>query len=422
MRLDPASPTRFRSPPCVPLAVAAALIAASFALSWGVGVSLAADYRADVAGQAAPPIGPSGLRFYTPPRRLPAGPHGTLIWERAFHATAALPGARNALVLYKQIGVRGKIVAVSGIVAIPRGKPPHGGWPVVTYAHGLTGIADQCAPSRDTGPASEAYPTDVGLAPLFDRWIRNGYAVLRTDYEGLGAPGPHPFLIGRSEGHGVLDIVRAARQLAPALSRRVIIVGHSQGGHAALWATALAPRYTPDLHVLATVAFAPVSHLADEVSFLHTVNTPELTAGAALIVRGLDVAYPAQHLRSLLTPAALKLYPETLSRCPSELASKNSFGGLPLNQLLRQSADLTPIVRDLMLNDPDGLKIKAPVLLEQGLADQTVFPAFTQALSMTLASAGDSVTYHTYPGGTHSSVLAIAATDATAFLNKHFGH
>jgi pimeloyl-ACP methyl ester carboxylesterase len=441
------SPPRLRIPPRVPLAVTASLMAAAFALTWGVGVSLAAHQDVNdnlcgatisspacatrgshvagvdkVAGHRAAPVGPSGLRFYTPPRTLPAGPHGTLIWARLFHGTAALSGARNDLVLYKQVGMSDGLVAVSGIVSIPKGNAPRGGWPVITYAHGATGIADRCAPSQATGPASGAYQTDVGLAPLLDRWIRDGYAVLRTDYEGLGGPGPHPFLIGRAEGHGVLDIVRAARQLDPALSRKVVIVGHSQGGHAALWAAALAPHYTPDLRVLGNIAFAPASHTAEQASLLNTLSTPALTPLAALILRGIDIAYPTLHVRSLLTPAGSKLYPQTLRLCLKGLGSKNSFGGLPLNHLVKKSANLTSIIHHLALNDPNTLKITAPVLLEQGLSDQTVFPVFTQALSISLTGVGDSVTYHTYPGATHSSVLAVAASDATIFLKKHFRH
>jgi pimeloyl-ACP methyl ester carboxylesterase len=413
---------------CAVLLCAQALAGATSA-SAGSGIHLcpAGPIRAQTpsclaAGQAATRLGPPGLRFYTPPRVLPPGPHGTLIWARPFHGVAALSNATNELVLYKQVGVRGKIVAVSGIISIPRGKAPKGGWPVITYAHGATGIADKCAPTRATGPASGAYLTDVGLAPLFERWIRDGYAVLRTDYEGLGGPGRHPFEIGRSEGYGVLDIVRAARQLDSALSRRVIIVGHSQGGQAALWATALAPRYTPHLHVLGMVAFAPAALTAGSVSLLTTVNIPALTPLASLVLRGLDIAYPTLHMRSLLTPAASKLYPQTLSLCLTGLSSTHSFGGLPLNQLIRTSANLTSISHDLGLNSPYGLRIKAPVLMEQGLADQVVFPAFTQALVSSLTGVGDSVTYHTYPGATHSSVLAVAAGDATRFLKKHFGH
>jgi pimeloyl-ACP methyl ester carboxylesterase len=372
------------------------------------------------AKQRAPKVGPSGLKFYSP-GKLPAGQHGTLIWERPFKGVAALKGATNWLVLYKQVGVTGKPVAVSGIVSVPRGKSPKGGWPVVTWAHGTTGIAPQCAPSRDTGPSSGADSTDKGTAPLFNTWIKDGYAVVRTDYEGLGGPGVHPYLIGRSEGDGVLDIVRAARQLDPALSNRVVISGHSQGGHAALWAASLAPSYTPDLHVLGTVAFAPESHTAQQASLLRSVSSTSLTGLAAMILRGVSVAYPRLNINALLTPQAAALYPQTLTKCLGQLDQPNSLGGLPLNQLVSQNADLTPVIKDLALNDPDNLKIKGTVLIEQGLADTTVLPPFDQELSQELAHNGAKVTYHTYPGATHGGVLTAAAKDATAFLRKHLG-
>jgi pimeloyl-ACP methyl ester carboxylesterase len=372
------------------------------------------------ATRPAPKVGPSGLRFYSP-GKLPAGPHGTLIWERPFKGVAALKGATNWLVLYKQVGVTGKPVAVSGIVSVPKGKAPKGGWPVVTWAHGTTGIAPQCAPSRDTGPGSGAYTTDTGTAPLFNTWIKDGFAVVRTDYEGLGGPGVHPYLIGRSEGDGVLDIVRAARQLVPALSNRMIISGHSQGGHAALWAASLAPRYTPDLHLLGTVAFAPQSHTAQEASVLRSVSSTALTGLAAMILRGISVGDPALNINAILTPQGAALYPQTLTKCLSQLDQPNSLGGLPLDQLISQSADLSPEIKELALNDPDNLKIKGPVLLEQGLADTTVIPSFDQELSQELAHNGAKVTYHTYPGATHGGVLTAAAKDATSFLRKHLG-
>ncbi len=372
------------------------------------------------ATRPAPKVGPSGLKFYSP-GKLPAGRHGTLIWERPFKGVAALKHATNWLVLYKQVGVTGKPVAVSGIVSVPKGTAPKGGWPVITWAHGTTGIAPQCAPSRDTGPSSGAYSTDTGTAPLFNTWIKDGFAVVRTDYEGLGGPGVHPYLIGRSEGDGVLDIVRAARQLVPTLSNRMIISGHSQGGHAALWAASLAPRYTPDLHLLGTVAFAPQSHTAQEASVLRSVSSTGLTGLAAMILRGISVADPALDINAILTPQGAALYPQTLTKCLSQLDQPNSLGGLPFDQLISPSADLTPEVKELALNDPDNLKIKGPVLIEQGLADTTVIPSFDQELSQELAHNGAKVAYHTYPGATHGGVLTAAAKDATSFVRKHFG-
>jgi pimeloyl-ACP methyl ester carboxylesterase len=396
-------------------------IAVALAVAVTTGALATAAVASSHAGSStSAKVGPSGLSFYSP-KQLPAGPHGTLIWERPFTGVAALKGATNYLVLYKQVGVDGKMVPVSGIVSVPKGKAPKQGFPVITYAHGTTGIADSCAPSRDTGPSSGADEADTGIAPLLDSWIKDGYAVVRTDYEGLGTPGAHPYLIGHSEGYGVLDIVLAARQLDPSLSNRIVISGHSQGGQAALWAASLAPKYTPSLKLLGTLAFAPQSHTAAEASFLKTVSTPALTPLAGMILRGIDVADPSLHISSLLTPAGAALYPQTLTKCLDQLESTSSLGGLPLNQLVSQSANLAPAIKDIAANDPDNLKLKGSVLIEQGLADTTVLPAFDQELSQQLAKNGAKVAYHTWPGATHGGVLISAAKDATAFLKKQLG-
>ena len=47
---------------------------------------------------------------------------------------------------------------------------------------------------------------------------------MRTDYQGLGTPGPHPYLIGTAEGRSVVDIVAAGRELYP-LSKKYLISG-----------------------------------------------------------------------------------------------------------------------------------------------------------------------------------------------------
>jgi pimeloyl-ACP methyl ester carboxylesterase len=394
-------------------------VAAGLAIIAAGGVAAAASSARTIPG-ASVKVGPSGQAFYSP-RTLPAGPHGTLIWERSFHGVAALKGARNYLILYKQVGVDGRMVPVSGIVSIPDGAAPKAGFPVITYAHGTTGIADQCAPSRDTGPSSGANEADTEIAPLLDTWIKDGYAVVRTDYEGLGTPGVHPYLIGRSEGDGVLDIVLAARQLDPDLSTRMLISGHSQGGQAALWAASLAPSYTPSLKLTGTLAFAPQSHTAAEVSFLTSVTTPALTPLALMILRGIDVADPSLQVSSLLTPAAAAIYPQTETECLSQLESSSSAGGLPLDQVVNPGADLTPLIAQVAANDPDHLKIRGRVLLEQGLADTTVFPIFDQQLAGELATQGAKVTYHTWPGATHGGVLIAAAKDATAFVRARLG-
>jgi pimeloyl-ACP methyl ester carboxylesterase len=307
--------------------------------------------------------------------------------------------------------VNGKSVAVSGDVAVPRGKAPKAGWPVITWAHGTTGIADTCAPTRRDVPARPA---------LLEQWLRRGYAVLRTDYQGLGTPGVHLFLNGVAEGRSVLDIVRAARRLDKRIGKRVVIAGHSQGGHAALWAAALAPRYTPELKVRGTVAFAPASHIGTLFTVTRRVSSPGggLTGLGSLIIRSADAADPALGIPGLLTPQASALYGETLKDCLSTLDASTSWGGLAPAQIFKPQADLSPLIAFLNAKvDPEGLRIKTRVRVEQGEADATVFPAFTDQLVQEYTRHHVPVTYKTYDGIDHAQVVAGApAADATKWI------
>jgi pimeloyl-ACP methyl ester carboxylesterase len=362
-------------------------------------------------------IGPAGDAFYTPPSPLPGTVHGDLIWQRTLTGPAVIAASsRTLLVLYRSSGSGGPAVPVSGVVSIPKGKPPKGGWPVVTYAHGSLGIADSCAPSRTANR--------FGFG-LLSRWLKAGYAVARTDYEGLGTPGVHPNLVGTSEGPGVLDIVRAARQVDPRISRSVAIVGGSQGGHAALWAAALAARYTPELHVKGTVAFAPASHIDDQLPLVVGLTTPGgvLSAEVALILRGIATAQPALDVTSMLSAPAAALYPRTLTDCIPRLAQSDLFGGLSPAAIFVAHPDLTAVARALDAQDPSHLKIHTPVLIEQGTRDTSVLPVFTDALARELRANGVRLAYKKYPGLDHFGVqLRPKPTgDAYAYVKDRLG-
>ncbi len=174
---------------------------------------------------------------------------GTLIRSQRI---AAPPGARAWRVLYHSRALDGRDVAVSGVVVAPTGAAPASGRPMVSWAHGTTGLGDRCAPSRSPGVASEL--------PWIREFVDRGYVVAATDYEGLGTPGPHPYLVGESEGRSVLDAARAARGLrATGAGDSVVVTGHSQGGQAALFAGEIASRYAPDLDVRGVAALAPAT-------------------------------------------------------------------------------------------------------------------------------------------------------------------
>lgn len=363
--------------------------------------------------------GPAGDAFYTPPKTMPKGTHGTPIWVRTLSGKAKLSSAKsNRLLLYLGQDTGNHDTAISGTVHVPKGKAPKGGWPIVTWAHGTIGIADACAPSKIGMPA-------VYDQKLLNGWLKAGYAVVRTDYEGLGTPSTHPYLIGVSEGRAVLDMVRGARKLDRSLGKKVLIAGHSQGGHAALWAASLAGRWTPELNVRGTVAFAPANHVGEQASLLSTQTTPGGLSGlASLIVRGVDVEEPQLGIASLLSDRARALYPQTDQVCLGDLTEAASFGGLAAAELFKPGIDLAPTIAALNANDPETLRIRTPVQIQQGESDTTVFKALTDQLVPALKANGSAtVTYKTYPGVDHAgSVLnAKSAADATAFVRKRLG-
>ncbi len=385
--------------PCVGIAVVLAVLLAASTAS--------ADVR----------TGPEGTRFYTPPRALVAGPHGSVIWARRLTGPAVLRGAgTNELLLYRSVGVRGAPVAVSGTLALPAGRPPRGGWPVISWGHATVGLADRCAPTRSD--VLNGYER-----PLLRRWLRAGFAVVRTDYEGLGTAGVNPDLIGPSEAHAMLDMVLAARAFDPRLSLRdVALAGHSVGGHAALWATARARAYAPALRIRATVAFAPSSHLGEQAAALHALTAPdgELAAVAAVIVTGAEAADPALDVGPMLSPLGARLFPEAPTGCLPALAA-GPFAGVAPADLFRSDADLGALVARLTANDPQALSFHTPVRIEQGAADSVVLPALTDGLAAGYAQRHLPASYVRYPGVDHFGLVTAAARDATGYLAQRLG-
>jgi esterase/lipase len=355
---------------------------------------------------------PAGDAFYTASaKQIKAGKPGSVIWSREVKKTAngrvALPSAsKTILVLYRSLDPKGKPIAVSGTIDLPKGKAPKGGFKVITWAHGTTGAADICAPSRNAaGNPADGYIAYATAS--YDGWLKAGRAVLRTDYEGLGTPGPHRYLVGASEGRGVVEIVLAARQLYPKLSKDYLIGGHSQGGHGGLFAASMAPKLAPKLNLKGVFVYAPASHLWEQGQAIGNLGAGfEGLSGVAIMIMYSAAREAGVDPSTLVTDeiaAKLGLIEEV---CSAELAQ--ALGTVQPKDILRPGVTTASIDAALKAMNPN-VKIKAPVLILQGLGDNTVFPAFTEALVNELKKSGDKVTYNTFAGLSHSGVVTDAA-------------
>ena len=362
--------------------------------------------------QASALKAPLGDAFYTASaKQIKAGKPGSVIWSREVKKTAngrvALPSAsKTILVLYRSLDPKGKPIAVSGTIDLPKGKAPKGGFKSISWAHGTTGAADICAPSRNAaGNPADGYISYATAS--YDAWVKAGYAVLRTDYEGLGTPGPHPYLIGASEGRSVVEIMLAAHQLYPKLSKDYLIGGHSQGGQASLFAASLAPKLAPKLNLKGVFSYAPASHLWDQAQLIGSLGAgAEALSGVAIMILYSAAREAGVNPSTLLTPeiaAKLGLIEEA---CSAQLAQ--ALGTVQPKDLLKPGVTTASIDAALKAMNPN-VKIKAPVLILQGLGDSTVFPAFTQALVNELKTSGGKVTYNTFAGLSHSGVVTDAA-------------
>ena len=212
---------------------------------------------------------------------------GELLTARPLTSAAALPSAsRNYLITYGSSDAAGKPIVVSGTVSLPASRAPRHGWPVISWAHGTTGVADVCAPSQDT---TDGLAHDyLGIIdPTLDTWVARGFVVAQTDYEGLGTPGDHPYLNGRSEANTVIDVVRAARELDRRVGSNWFVMGHSQGGQAAIFTAGLAASRAPSLKLLGAVPIAPGSGISQIADYIRTGN-PAVARGSAVLSAGRD--------------------------------------------------------------------------------------------------------------------------------------
>ncbi|WP_418058792.1 lipase family protein [Pimelobacter simplex] len=329
---------------------------------------------------------------------------------------AALDAAGESWrVAYSSTSVTGAPAELTGLVHLPPGTPPTGGWPVVTYGHMTSGGSDRSAPSLAAAGSPEVRRMTQGdhfVAHL----LGSGVAVLQPDYEGLGSPGPHPYLIGPALATSVRDLLVAARSsVSFALADRWVAAGHSEGAVAALHAACAGPV---DGTTLAGCAvFAPVTRMDQTIGLsLRWPLTPPgfgvVPALIALMISGAATVDPS--LAALvdsdgLSPRARSLWPQLDELTLTELARRDSFGGLAPRALLgaRGDAVRSRLLASLRAHDVASLPLPPglPVRIDAATVDEVAPFWLTRSLVGRYRAAGVDVAPSWWRTG-HSGVLA----------------
>lgn len=348
---------------------------------------------------------------------IPSRP-GTLIAQVPMPQRLSVPGAREALrIQYSTPDQHGRMASSTGAVFVPFGTPPPGGWPVIAWAHGTTGLGDNCTPSAQPRSARDR----VYLA----HWLRQGYAVISTDYVGLGTPGLMSYLNGSSEAHSIVDSVRAAQQLAVPLAMKWAIVGQSQGAGAALngarRATSLSRGSGLDYRgVVATGAPANIEQIvALGGPTFPPVRLPAgLNTYATYILAGFIDARPDLAPQRILSPLGQRLVAQARTLCYPEM--HRLMTGRDLRTLFRAPVTAIPGARGALtayMGTPYS-GYDRPIFLGQGLLDTDVPAPSALSLYAQMQAARQPVELHVYPTQDHSGTVLASIPDSTPFLRR----
>src|SRR5690348_12303594 len=281
---------------------------------------------------------PQYADFYLPPDPLPAGQPGDLIRTEPSRLVLEPSGQLGAImatgtrIMYRSTDTRGNPIAVTGTYFEPYNDWPGGGpRPLISYAPGTQGQGNQCAPSRMFNQGihySGGWDIMFNYEELFvATMVARGFAIVMTDYQGLGTPSMHTYVGRVAEGQAVLDAARAAMRL-PGTSLDphgpVAFWGYSQGGGASASAAELASQYAPELKVVGTYAGAPPADLKELFPY---ADGSVLVGAVGYALNSVITAYPeyADAIRSKLTPRGEDFLFKVQDQCVAETLTKFIF-------------------------------------------------------------------------------------------------
>lgn len=355
-------------------------------------------------------------------------PPGTVLRSEPLDRDLWIPGTtRRAFRLtYVSKDAHGRRTPTTGTVFLPKGDPPRGGWPVISWAHGTSGLADHCAPSR-IGPTLPERDW-----PYLATWMRQGYAVVASDYAGLGSRGLHAYLHTRATARNIVDMVKAARSFTAdqlprelRLADRWVVLGQSQGGGGAIATASYATEYGGKaLDFRGGVGTGTPAYIELLVSLpgpgvLPVDASPALTSYLLYILAGMREVHPELDIDSALTEKGKDLV--ALAERTCILPLEQAVAGTPMGDLFTKPLASLPgfpeTARDY-LGMPET-SFERPIFLGHGMLDTDVPMATTTAYVATLLANGADVTFRTYPTD-HSGTMDASLDDTLPFVRRLF--
>lgn len=391
---------------------------------------------------AAPDFGPVDLgTFYTSlPALNSAAKVGTLVKAETIATT--VPGARAWKIAYVSSDVNDQKTLVTGILVAPAGPAPRAGRPIMAWAHGTTGTAQNCGPSQVLNPAQPLNQyfslngnswTDFGL-PAMDAFIKEGYVIVATDYQGLGAGGKHQYTVAATQARDVINSIRAATFVKEAgAGQKAIIYGWSQGGGATIAAAGLSNYLNAkdsardNIELVGFVAMAPfdiaitlpddIKDAAEAQVYLQKLSD---TFGANVFnfthyaqnVWGMTAAFHQLKLDDVFTPEGTKILNEVMERkCLHVAADTLDYVYKASYKTLMRPAMQNPLswLQAYKKSSVKPVKPMAPVIIYYGNNDTTVPPVMGQLYFEQMCKLGGNVTRIQLPGDqTHFTTPPVA--------------
>lgn len=369
--------------------------------------------------------------FYESASKItPQGKLGQVVKKEEI--TTSIAGARAWRIAYVSSDIGNRKTIVTGLLVAPTGKAPKEGRPVVAWAHGTTGTAQSCGPSQLIDPAvplNEYFLvggnswTDYGM-PALEEFIKSGYVVVATDYQGQGGGGKHQYVVSITQGYDAINSIRAAGDIKESgAGKKAVIYGWSQGGGTVL-AAAGSGAYVSQkgtvfdgIDLVGFVAMAPPdTTVMAPAGPINPASAEDVLQGMfkafsgnvfnfmhlAMNLWGTQAAYPDKlQLTDLFTDEGAKVLNEVLSKkCMHSAAGTINFNySTRYLSLLKPKADNALAWLNALLagSVPDEKPI-APVIIFWGTHDTVIPPVLGELYREQMCKKGANVTRVQLPG------------------------